>query len=462
MAQTEKAWHPNFIRYMEKVASHPNYKGLAIERKKDGSLKWLATAKSSVGKRRIAWAEAKAQELGLPLGSGMFAKVMYHVHPTKLKVCQICGKTMSIQYIYPNVTFANTLIGQFGIPIDAYDSMYDVWDTIIRKGFTAADIIALLNKKFGTAFTTRDTKSTVLTQCEELCRLSGKKHLGPGAMSNFPDRFDGFHSYNRCHRGTEDKGRSKENLKSYTRDRRAYEYWSDGNIQAANQFMGSAYFAGMSADHVGPISLGFVHDPRYLRRMHGNENSTKRDRLTESIIDDVLAIYQQTGVYPMSWYSAKIWEYIVTHYKITGEKIAGDYRLLLKRNMSNYMYVLKSILCSGEVGEKFLVNALIAPKRKDFLYSYEFDPSGNITAQKDRKFTMRSSEEFARFARIAVQAVYDYSEKDNRNVSHSLTEREERDLAALVTLVQSGNDSAALTRLRSLVEAIQVRLLSAE
>lgn len=43
--------------------------------------------------------------------------------------------------------------------------------------------------------------------------------LGPGAMSNAPDRLDGFHTYDRCCRPTADKGRSKENLASYSTDR---------------------------------------------------------------------------------------------------------------------------------------------------------------------------------------------------------------------------------------------------
>ena len=58
-----------------------------------------------------------------------------------------------------------------------------------------------------------------LVQCLiEESRSGLIKVLGPGAMSNFPDRFDGFHSYNRCCRSTEDTGRSVENLKSYTKD----------------------------------------------------------------------------------------------------------------------------------------------------------------------------------------------------------------------------------------------------
>lgn len=62
--------------------------------------------------------------------------------------------------------------------------------------------------------------------------------LSPGTMSNAPDRLDGFHTFNRCCRSTADKGRSKENLASYSTDRRAFENWSDGNWITANKLMG--------------------------------------------------------------------------------------------------------------------------------------------------------------------------------------------------------------------------------
>ena len=47
--------------------------------------------------------------------------------------------------------------------------------------------------------------------------------LSPGAMSNPPDRFDGFHCDNLCCRGTADKGRHKKNLQTYVTDRRVFE-----------------------------------------------------------------------------------------------------------------------------------------------------------------------------------------------------------------------------------------------
>jgi len=58
--------------------------------------------------------------------------------------------------------------------------------------------------------------------------------LSPGAMSNAPDRLDGFHTYNLCCRPTQDTGRAVDNLKSYGDDRRAFEQWCEGDWAAAN------------------------------------------------------------------------------------------------------------------------------------------------------------------------------------------------------------------------------------
>lgn len=65
MAQNEKQWHPRFLKYMKEIVDHPNYKGLPIKKKPDGSYAWIATAKSEIGRQRIDWCIHKAQELGL-------------------------------------------------------------------------------------------------------------------------------------------------------------------------------------------------------------------------------------------------------------------------------------------------------------------------------------------------------------------------------------------------------------
>ena len=341
MARSTREWHPNFLAYMDFIVNHPNYKGLKIDKKADGSYKWIAPAKSEIGKARIKWCEDKARELGIPVRPGVYADVMLAIHPTKKKVCQTCGREMSLFYHYPNANFLSSINKKFGVLYTDCDHIADIWDDLIDRGVSQSTISSFFVQKAGLDISyINATKDELIDAMEFACRKGGKGCLGPGAMSNFPDRFDGFHTYNRCCRGSQDKGRSKENLKSYTKDRRAYEYWSDGNIHAANQFMGSSFFSGISADHIGPISLGFVHDPRYLQPMLGNDNSTKRDRLQFEDVEKILDTEQRTGVYPMSWYSRLIWEYIKRNYKDNISRIGTDYRTALKQNMANFMYVL--------------------------------------------------------------------------------------------------------------------------
>lgn len=462
MPRFERTWHPDFTEYMEMIVGHRNYRGLSITRKNDGSLSWVTTGNSEMGKQRKAWAENKAQDLGYPIQPGVYASVMREIHPDKIHVCQICGSRMSIYYYYPSVHFLSALHRQFGMEFSECDHIGDIWDTLLEAGNPEADLIRFFREKFGLDRTIPNTKFDILNACEYLCRVEGKRLLSPGAMSDFPDRFDGFHTYNRCCRAEQDTGRSKENLKSYTKDRRAFEYWSDGNIHAANMFMGSDFFAGRSADHIGAISLGFVHDPRYLRPMSGGDNSTKRDRLLPEDIDEILDVERRTGVYPMSWYSARIWEYIKANYQQHPELVPITFRELLKQNMANFMFVLYSILEScGEAGEDFLLETLIRPKYEFFAHTYEFNASGEIIMQTARHFTERSSNEVERFTRIAFQSVYDYNDKDNRHISPALTVGEHRALADLYRQICAGRQtySDAFAFLHELMGAIQDRLI---
>lgn len=466
MTQSEKQWHPRFLKYIEEIVKHPNYKGLPIKKKPDGSYAWIATAKSEIGQQRIDWCINKAQELGFvskhETYPGMYADVMLEIHPSKWKVCQICGKEMSLYYHYPNVNFIRSLNKKFGTDFSDCDHIGDIWDELINRGVRKNDIAAFLIRKGDLDLDAQvSEKDEIIDALEYACRKCGKKCLGPGAMSNFPDRYDGFHTYNRCCRASQDKGRSKENLKSYTKDRRAYEYWSDGNIHAANQFMGSSFFDGTSADHIGPISLGFVHDPRYLQPMPGGDNSSKRDRLQIVDIESIIETEQRTGIYPMSWQSKLIWEYIRKNYSTNPDKVPTVYRDALKQNMANFMFILLTILeTCPKNGEDFLVSAFLEPNYDYFKYSYKFNGKGEIIAKTDRHYTDRNQYETERYRRIAIEAVYDYSEKDNRNNKHDLNSAEVATLKSICSSIESDSSLAKNKQLViSLVEIIEKRII---
>lgn len=463
MSREERKWNNRFIAYMNMIANHPNYKGLPIQKKKDGSLSWIATAKSKVGEERIKWCLKKADELGFPHRAGVYADVMLAIHPTKWKVCQTCGRLMSLYYHYPNANFVKALNKDFHADFTDCDHIADIWDTLIESGVKKRVLAKYLINKGGLELDPDDaSKEEIIDALELVCRKGNKKLLGPGAMSNFPDRYDGFHTYNRCCRSSQDKGRSKENLKSYTKDRRAYEYWSDGNIHAANQFMGSSFFDGISADHIGPISLGFIHDPRYLQPMSGGDNSAKRDRLQIEDIEKIIETYNRTKVYPMSWYSKLIWEHIFSTYKSHSGIAVTVCRDALKQNMANFMFILWTILedCPA-YGEDFLEQKLLAQHYDCFNYSYEFNSNGEIISQQPRHFTDRNQNEAERYKRIAINSVYDYNDKNNRNTNSHLNRDELKDLSSLCKELNSSHDyDECYKRLVMLVEKIERRLIS--
>lgn len=462
MARNERVWHPDFLRYMHDIVNHPNYEGLPITIKQDGTYRWIATAKSEIGQGRIRWCLERAEELNIPNQPGVYADVMLAIHPTKWKVCQTCGRQMSLYYHYPNAHFLKGLNRTFQSNYTDCDHIGYIWDDLHHHGIPSHSIAAYLIEKGSLALNPRTaSKEEVIDALEYACRKGGKTCLGPGAMSNFPDRYDGFHTYNRCCRHTQDTGRSKENLKSYSKDRRAYEYWSDGNIHAANQFMGSSFFAGTSADHIGPISLGFVHDPRYLQPMPGGDNSAKRDRLQLIDVIHAIEVERRTGICAMSWYSQLIWEYIKANYAHNTAKIGTYYRDALKQNMSNFMYVLWCILekCPHN-GATFLIDALLQPKFEYFNYSYEFNSSGEIIAQHPRHFTDRNANETDRYCRIAIEAVYDYNEKENRNSTPDLVPFEIQAIDRLCSRINRGSDiGVILNDLCQIMESIQYRLI---
>ncbi|MDY5059152.1 MAG: hypothetical protein SPE52_00255, partial [Staphylococcus simulans] len=291
-----KEWHDNFLKYMDFIVNHKNYEGLPIRKNKNGKWGWLAGKKTEIGKERLKWAYKLAEKKNINIEAGSLAKIMLDIHPTKRKVCQICGESMSLYYVYPNKNFINKLVKNFNYVPDTFDTIYDVIDKIKKYGFSDECIKKFLKSSFSLDDSSKEQNfDEIITECEKVCRLGNKNSLGPGSMSNFPDRFDGFHSYNRCCRQKEDKGRSAENMRTYNKDRRAYENWSDGNIHAANKFMNSLKFKNLSADHIGPISLGFKHDPVFLQPMTRSQNSAKRDRLQLEDINKLIEIEEKTN-----------------------------------------------------------------------------------------------------------------------------------------------------------------------
>lgn len=454
----EKNWSKEFLEYEDFIANHPNYEGLPITKNAEGKYNWIATAQSETGKKRKAWAEKKGAELGIENNTdGFYAKVMLEIHPTKTKPCQICGKSMSLYYHYPNTNLVKALKKEFDYDCDIYESIYDICNNLKEQGVSEKLIIAFLKAKCKLDDNYTDLE-TLICHCEMKCRGGLSKMLGPGSMSNFPDRAEGFHTYNRCCRSKEDKGRSKENLKTYGKDRRAYEYFSDGNIHAADKFMTSKFFKGKSADHIIPVSLGGVHDSRFLQQMPTGDNSSKRDRLVKEDVLKAIEIENKFGIKAVSWFVSDLWGYLKANGATFTQDNFENFRVCLKQNMIDFLNVLCIIKISEKNGVDFITEKLILPKMKYFEIDYDFNSNGTYT-EKKRHITERASKEFERMKRISLDSLDEYKSKENRNMNSDFTISENKIISDIRGKIKSKDFDNAFSLLENLMKAIQKREL---
>ena len=151
------------------------------------------------------------------------------------------------------------------------------------------------------------------------------------------------------------------------------------------------------------------------------------------------------------------------YFLLTQKNISNIYRDTLKQNMTNFMFILWFILENcPQNGENFLVSAFLEPNYIYFNYSYCFNENGEITEQIPRHFTDRNQNETDRYKRIAIDSVYDYNNKENRNISSSLTTDEMNTLKKICCNIENEVEIfISKYNLQQLMDIIQTRLIEA-
>ncbi len=414
MARIDREYHPACVAYQEFIASHSNYEGMPAKQLENGSVKWVAAGSSALGKKRKDWwlnkkAEFVARKIKIPAHAELSPVALLN-HPTKVKPCQICGRIMSLKYIYPTKntlkyindnSMSSFYEGNFQTIFEIIDILTDLdGDVALRLlGCVFPDVLNVKNI----------TKATNIIRKNYVEKFS--KKLSPGAMSNCPDRFDGFHSYNKCCRGQHDLGRHQTNLSRYGEDRRAYEYWADGDWKAANWLMKKFNRHGLSADHVGPISLGFSHRPSF-QPMSVAENSSKGNRMS---FDDFKKLLhdESSGENIVSWHSKPIWNTLKKH--VQNEADVLRLCKCMRKNLHNILLIFAKL---DEDGMEEFLKSILNPDYA--FYSIEFVGFDVGTgAYRDMKKTKGSRAEYTknaeRYVRIAFEAIRKYQGKENRH-----------------------------------------------
>ncbi|MPM86833.1 hypothetical protein SDC9_133925 [bioreactor metagenome] len=289
--------------------------------------------------------------------------------------------------------------------------------------------------------------------------------FSPGVMSNPPDRFDGFHSDGACCRSISDKGRHKPNMKTYTQDRRAYEHWADGDFNAANRLMGEfqktnnikcpicGKIASMTADHIGPISLGFSHRPKF-NPMCLSCNSAKNNRFTYS---DVLQLIEDEakGESVISWHSKDIWELLKNEVKTDDQaKTLSNIMLTCHQNVLKIFSIIYH-----NTGKEFLKRYL----NPEFaMFDVRFDKFDSLDLSKlviiknvlDSKNKESNKN---RYLRISFEALEDFDAKINRKTKFYI-ELIKSDIIEIVDLIKSGKDIEADVKLKAVIKKLSEKI----
>ena len=432
--------HPNFVEYMTRIVNDPNYKGMPDVFLDDEGIQWEAPSNRTGGKfkdthhKRRHWWELKAKERGISTSSSMWiSRTAKTIHPTKLKPCKKCGRILDIRYKYPSGIFLKRLLkAGWIVSIAEIEPFSDI-----------SKIISDLTSKHGQPFlngllSLLEVKSIPLpTDCsslgdwlkwiEETYVPGEPSTLSPGAMSNAPDRLDGFHSFNICCRSTADRGRSRQNLASYVTDRRVFEYWVDGDWVAADRMMGfvrsdpliqsstclNGHSGPCSADHIGPLSLGFTHRPEF-QLLCAACNSAKNNRMTRKEVVHLIE-KEKSGDLVISWYAKELWDNCKG--LVDSDETALRLSKLLRDNRHCAVFFLCEILKQGHLTFLSTLLGLNFADREPLFQDLKIiNHKTNYEKLDFKPRTVKYAlEQKARRLRIAFGALGTYFEKDSRN-----------------------------------------------
>jgi len=440
IADNKRQWHPNFQKYTEFIVGHENYKGLFYEVGEDKKVKWVITGKSENGQNRRKWWDIQCKFYGIKLEAGCYAKIALKIHPTKKHTCQICGKELRLEYVYPNKRTINGIKKEFGITFEPFSNdIFQIIDLLINSEDDIEKVKRIFKINVHETLNMENFKSYLQ---KNFVDSFAKGLLSPGAMSNSPDRFDGFHSDGACCRHESDKGRHKSNLQRYGQDRRVYENWADGDWKMADRLMSLFRKSGISADHIGPISLGFCHRPKF-HPLSKAENSAKNNRMSFRDVEVLLADEKNEKV--VSWHSKFIWDNLKG--KVLNEKDAVRLSDFMRKNLHHVLIVFSMIdeKGFGEFLEEFL-NA----EYSFFDYRFEgFDPqTGQYRKVISKKLIGKNQQNnIKRYYRVAFEELQKYKTINNRKTHLWKQAEVDIELNTVFALLESRKNKEAKTQL---------------
>ena len=416
-----------YVEYINMIADSPVYAGLPAIREPDGKINWQCSSGKTTSfykyfEGRFRWWVNTADKLGIPGTENSDDRLTVAariIHPTKKKVCLVCGKARYVGYMYMNANYANAwnrLIGQHvfekGTPI------YSAIEILVQKiGKDNARRIVLAD------FPEKAADMELFDRKEYEEFFSRTQHirstkLSPGYMGDCPHRLDGIHDYCTFCRKKNDPGRSDENMRTYNHDRRAFMWWAEGDWKVADSLYNSASSGicvncgkavkKISPDHVGPLSCGFKQNG-FFEPLCGKCNSAKNHRFTFDNVISLLDYEEKTGDSAASWQVRSLWD-------SAKESMQDDNTVKI---LSNYMramqdYFLRSLAYIAEIGHYEFLTCFLHPEYANYVIDFTDLNTSTLTFRaytKTLNITSGSRSLAARSVRIAFEELFEYCSK---------------------------------------------------
>lgn len=423
-----RAWNRDFQSYMQKIVTDPAYSGMPCTKDESGKIDWSIPSNRKEGSKnwngnalRREWWRQAAKANGIAQTGNWISKTARRIHPTKEKPCQICGRVMKLDYLYPRVATLVRLNSNLPPDLQIDPQAILSIDEIIKVLFDASPdeasaALRMVFPEIGPATTQVGVGQAV----HSLYVDKQSRFFSPGAMSNAPDRLDGFHSYNLCCRQKQDTGRDASNLANYTVDRRAYEQWCEGKWAEADYVMSQIgngecaechAMGPLTADHVGPLSLGFAHRPEF-RVLCRTCNSGRNNRMTYGDVAHLIA-EEKTGHLVISWHAKALWDALKN--RVMNDDEALRLSRLLRISQHHYLLELAAVAHDGAPDALLQFLSL---EQADIRYEGTVEKS--TLKYSDLRVAERqatySTSRAGRIARIALDALARYVGEPKRNI----------------------------------------------
>jgi len=381
--------HPNYVRYMEMIVREAAFAGMPNAVSEGGRINWQVSSGRSTSfyryyRARWEWWEARADVLELP-GSGnerdRFSIAARRIHPTGYRACRLCGEDRNVGYFYLNRRLADRLNKLVKTPVfergQAIPSVLaEIEGHDQQHGTELGRALSSFFPERSDAF---DDLGLVPEAFEQTSYIRSA-WLSPGYMANPPDRLDGFHDYCLHCRGGNDPGRSTENLRSYQHDRRAFEWWAEGDWFLADALYNAAgsgtcsicgaFVDIVSPDHVGPLACGFKQLPLFMPTCQGC-NSSKNRRMRADDVLRLIEYEEQSGDSAASWQVRGLWD--AHKHRVASDADAAELSAYMRGMQDAFLRALHTLRVAGEA--QFLVS-LLGPNYAFYSHDFEgLDPS---------------------------------------------------------------------------------------